>query len=269
MRAELHQVVTFATDPFRGNPACVRSVPDTPAPDVMMGACELLGADVIAVIWAGDGDEPSLGFFTPGGPHPGAGHATMAAAHVALARRGGEAAVRFRLPSGERRAARRAAGRIAVDWPPMPFEAVERRDELARALGRRPIESYVAPFGYVAVLASADDVAGLEPDLALVAAFDRAAVIATAKSGDAEVVIRVFAPSVGLPEDPVCGTAHRIIAPYWSQRLARPSLHSRHLSKRGGDLWCEVAGDIVTIAGDSIMAVEGTLILPGDSGAVA
>jgi predicted PhzF superfamily epimerase YddE/YHI9 len=144
----------------------------------------------------------------------------------------------------------------------MPFEMVERRDELGRALGRRPIESYVAPFGYVAIFASADDVARIQPDLVLVAAFDRAAVIATAKSGDADVVIRVFAPSVGLPEDPVCGTAHRIIAPYWSRLLSRPSLHSRHLSKRGGDLWCQVAGDTVTIAGDSITVVEGTLILP-------
>ena len=79
------------------------------------------------------------------------------------------------------------------------------------------------------------------------------------------MVIRVFAPNVGLPEDPVCGTAHRIIAPYWSQRLGRPALHSRHLSKRGGDLWCRVSGDTVTIAGDSITAVEGTLILPADS----
>ena len=243
MRAELHQVVTFATDPFHGNPAFVLTVPEAPVPAVMMGACELLGADLIAVIAAGEDDEPSLGFFTPSGPHPGAGHATMAAAHVALARRGGEA-VRFRLPSGERRAARRAA------------------DDLAHALGRRPIESYVAPFGYVAIFASADDIAGLDPDSAQVAAFDRAAVIATARDGDADVVIRVFAPNVGLPEDPVCGTAHRIIAPYWSRLLARPSLHSRHLSKRGGDLWCEVAGDIVTIAGDSITAVEGTLILP-------
>ncbi len=254
MRAELHQVVTFATDPFHGNPAFVLTVPDTPAPEVMMGACELLGADVIAVIAAGEGDEPSL---------------TMAAAHVALARRGGGEAVRFRLPSGEQRAARRVEGRIAVDWPPMPFEAVERRDDLARALGRRPTESYVAPFGYVAIFASADDVAGLAPDSARVAAFDRAAVIATARDGDADVVIRVFAPNVGLPEDPVCGTAHRIIAPYWSQRLGRPSLHSRHLSKRGGDLWCRVDGDTVTIEGDSITVVEGMLILPDDSGAVA
>jgi len=261
VRAELHQVVTFATDPFHGNPAFVLTVPDAPVPAIMMGACELLGADVIAVLAAGEGDEPSLGFFTPGGPHPGAGHATMAAAHVALAHRGGEA-VRFRLPSGERRAARRVEGRIAVDWPPMPFEMVERRDELGRALGRRPTETYVAPFGYVAIFASADEVAGLAPDMALVAAFDRAAVIATARSGDADVVIRVFAPNVGLPEDPVCGTAHRIIAPYCSQRLGRPSLHSRHLSKRGGDLWCQVAGDTVTIAGDSITVVEGTLVLP-------
>ena len=88
--------------------------------------------------------------------------------------------------------------------------------------------------------------------------------IATAPgdSGGADIAIRVFAPKVGLPEDPVCGTAHRIIVPFWSERLGRAKLHSRHLSARGGDLWCEFEGSTVTIAGETCRFLEGTVQLP-------
>jgi PhzF family phenazine biosynthesis protein len=263
MRAGLHQVVTFATHAFRGNPAFVLTPPDLPSEDVLTGACELIGADVLAVIMEPEADEPYLSFFAPEGPHPGAGHAALAAAHVALDRGDRERKVlTFKLPSGEQRAVRRTAHGIAVDWPLMPYEKKDRHDEIAKALGKPPVECLVAPFGYVALMASASEVAKLTPDLACVAKLDRNTLIVTAKGNDSDIVIRVFAPRVGLPEDPVCGTAHRIIAPYWAKQFGKPSIHSRHLSKRGGDLWCEVAGNTVTIAGKSIKALEGALQLP-------
>jgi predicted PhzF superfamily epimerase YddE/YHI9 len=125
-----------------------------------------------------------------------------------------------------------------------------------------PRETYVAPFGYVAIFDTENAIRALEPDLAQVAALDRSAVIATAPGTQSDIVIRVFAPAVGLPEDPVCGTAHRIITPYWTPRLGKIEIHSRHLSKRGGDLWCKLAGTSVEIAGESIKAFETTLDLP-------
>ena len=131
------------------------------------------------------------------------------------------------------------------------------------ALGARPSETWVAPFGYVAIFDDPTVIAGLRPNLALVSAFDRNAVIATAPgSAASDIVIRVFAPNVGLPEDPVCGTAHRIVVPYWAARMGKTKIHSRQLSPRGGDLWCEDKGDKVVIAGETCLLIDGAIRLP-------
>jgi PhzF family phenazine biosynthesis protein len=262
-RANLFQVVTFATDPLHGNPAFVLSGARDASDAALMSACTILKTDVIAVVdEAADGVTP-LRFFTSKGPHGGAGHATLAAAHVALHDGNARRAVTFHTSNGDR-AARIEGERIAVDFPVMPGAAIDRIADIAAALGVRPRETLVAPFGYVAVYDDAGIVAGLQPDLDRVAAFDRTAVIATAPGRDgADIVIRVFAPNVGLPEDPVCGTAHRIIVPYWAARLGKKRIHSRQLSPRGGDLYCEDKGETIVIGGDSRLVIDGTIRLPG------
>jgi PhzF family phenazine biosynthesis protein len=259
-RANLFQVVTFATDPLHGNPAFVLSGVRGISDAALMAACTILRTDVVAVIdEAADGMTP-LRFFTGKGAHGGAGHATLAAAHVAL--HDGLRAVKFHTSNGDR-AAQIEGQRIAVDFPVMPGERVDRLDELEAALGVRPVESWVAPFGYVAVFADARAIAAMQPDLDRVAGFDRTAVIATAPGrDDADIVIRVFAPNAGLPEDPVCGTAHRIIVPYWAERLGKKKIHSRQLSPRGGDLYCEDKGAVIAISGESSLVIEGTIRLP-------
>jgi PhzF family phenazine biosynthesis protein len=258
--ANLFQVVTFATDPLHGNPAFVLSGARGISDAALMAACAILRTDIVAVIdEAADGVTP-LRFFTSTGAHGGAGHATLAAAHVAL--HDGMRAVKFHTSSGDR-AAQIEGKRIAVDFPVMPGERVDRVDELEAALGVRPVESWVAPFGYVAIYADPKAIAAMQPDLKRVASFDRTAVIATAPGNDdADIVIRVFAPNAGLPEDPVCGTAHRIIVPYWAARLGKTKIHSRQLSPRGGDLFCEDKGALIAIGGESSLVIEGTIRLP-------
>jgi predicted PhzF superfamily epimerase YddE/YHI9 len=260
VQARVHQVVTFASEPFRGNPAFVLSLPRA-APDAVLSAVTAeLRESVLAALWPVEGGTV-LRFFTPGGPHGGAGHATLAAAHVELARRA-DGAVAFILADGTQRTAAREGDRIAVPWPLMPGTAVERKEELGAALGREPVETLVAPFGYVAVYDDPAAVQALRPDMAAIVRFDRGAVIATAPGDRSDIVIRVFAPKLGLPEDPVCGTAHRILAPYWAPRLRRADLHSRQLSPRGGDLYCRLADDHVTIGGQSRTFLEGVIELP-------
>lgn len=263
MRAALCQVVTFAKHVFSGNPAHVIILDAVPELAVMAGACNLVGADVLAVITGLARSVPSLYFFTPSGPHPGAGHATLAAAHVALAQRSNDQKeLSFNLADGGLRVCRLDPHGIAVEWPRMAYETTNRHGEITAALGVRPLECFVSDFGYVAVLRSEGEVALLHPDLTRVAELDRNALIVTARAIESDIVIRVFAPRVGLPEDPVCGTAHRIIVPYWAGLLRKAVIHSRHLSPRGGDLWCAVNDATVTIAGASITAFEGTLHLP-------
>ena len=270
-KANLFQIVTFARDPLHGNPAFVLSGAGNASDHVLMTACGMLGTDVIAVVGEASGGDTPLKFFTPDGPHAGAGHATLAAAHTVL--RDGAAAgkgtaprsITFHLANGDSRAAYAEGDRICVEFPAMPGSRIDRIADMEAALGARPQETWVAPFGHVAIFGDPAVVARMRPDLARVSAFDRNAVIATAPGGAAsDIVIRVFAPKVGLPEDPVCGTAHRILVPYWAERTGKTKIHSRHLSPRGGDLWCENKGEKVVIAGETSLVIDGTIRLPGE-----
>jgi predicted PhzF superfamily epimerase YddE/YHI9 len=263
MTVSAHQVVTFSGEPFRGNPAFAVTL-ERPLPDgVLFDMCAQLHEDVLAIL-ATAGSDIELRFVTSGGPHPGAGHATHAAAWVALNRlRPGERELSFRLNNGDRRNVRRDGEMIAVDWPIMPFTDTDQIDTLAEALGRRPAQTFGSSFGTIALYASPDDVADLAPDLDRVRRLQANTVIVTAPATRSDFVIRVFAPKLGLPEDPVCGTAHRIVVPLWAKRLGKTSLVSHQLSARTGELFCELRRDIVTIAGLAAPFLEGVIHLPG------
>ncbi|MGD9512264.1 MAG: PhzF family phenazine biosynthesis protein [Geminicoccaceae bacterium] len=259
MTVRVSQVVTFAAEPFRGNPAyVVRLARDAP-PALLGSLAGQFGQDVVAFLGPQDGDAVRLRFATAAGPHPGAGHAATAAAAVLLE---DLTSIEVAFEDGTRRRFSREGDRIVVPWPAMAYVACELRQELGAALGQVPEQCLVAPFGYVAIYTDEAALRRMAPDMAALARLDRNAVIVTAPGIESDVAVRVFAPKVGLPEDPVCGTAHRIIVPYWSERLSRKQLHSRHLSPRGGDLWCEVDGATVAIAGQTYRFLDGELSLP-------
>jgi predicted PhzF superfamily epimerase YddE/YHI9 len=159
----------------------------------------------------------------------------------------------------------RAEGeRLALDFPsrkpePVPPAALE---AVAAALGRRPSQ-LLASRDYLAVFETEADVRAIATDMARVAALDRMAVIATAPGRDCDFVSRFFAPQVGVPEDPVTGSAHCTLVPYWSARLGRGSLFARQVSPRGGELWCEDRGERVSIAGQAALYLSGTIELAG------
>jgi len=259
----IQQIVTFAGDPFCGNPAFVLTL-DAPRPDSMLQAlCRQLQESVLAVLWREE-KAVRLGYFTPDSRHSGPGHSTHAAAWVALNRlQPDAAAIDLMLEGGGRRLARRENGRIAVDWPAMPFEDADAIAELTECLGRAPRETLDSSFGVIAVFDSDLEVAALVPDLAKVARLKSDTVIVTSPARDADFAIRVFAPKLGLPEDPVCGTAHRILVPLWAERLARRELVSHQLSPRGGKLYCRLDGGTVTISGEATLFIDGTVALPG------
>jgi len=261
MSVSAHQIVTYASEPFRGNPAYVVTLDRPVAGSVQSSVCAQLNQDVIAVLIP-DGSEIDLRYATPTGAHPGAGHATHAAAWVALNRlRPGLHELGLRLEDGGVRQVRAEGDLIAVDWPIMPFADVDHLTVLEQSLGLRPERTFKAAFGTIAVFESEDDVQTLTPDIDRIAGLDTNAVIVTAPASRSDFVIRVFAPKLGLPEDPVCGTAHRIIVPFWAERLGRKSLVSHQLSARTGELFCELRKDAVTIAGLASPFLEGVLRL--------
>jgi predicted PhzF superfamily epimerase YddE/YHI9 len=262
MRARVRQVVAFAAEPFGGNPAFVVSLQEDAPPELLRAVAAQLGGDggVTAVLGPDEGEAVRLRFVTAAGSHPGAGHAATAAAAVALEDR---PAVDIAFEDGSRRRFwRDAERRVVVPWPVMPCAPCELGPALGAALGQPPEICLAAAFGYVAVYPDETALRRMAPDMSALAALDRGAVIATAPGAASDIAVRVFAPKAGLPEDPVCGTAHRIIVPFWSERLGRHRLHSRHLSLRGGDLWCELEGATVSLAGQTCRFLDGELMLP-------
>ena len=109
------------------------------------------------------------------------------------------------------------------------------------------------------VFDSADEVRSLRPDLGAIGRWDWFAVMATAPGDDCDFVSRFFAPGLGVPEDSVTGSAHSTLVPYWAARLNRNRLHARQISARGGELWCELAGERVLIAGHAVRYMDGTI----------
>ncbi len=265
MRAGVHQVVTFATEPFRGNPAFVLSLESDVPDSVLQQAAAQLNESVLASLRPLGKGRTKLLFHSPSGRHGGAGHAMMAAAHVALGHGSGSGSggsVTFVLADASECVVSADGPHIAVPWPVMPASAVNKAGILSEALGATPVAAMDAPFGYVAVFDDARSIAAMSPNMEAVSRLDRGAIIATAPGDASDFVLRVFAPKLGLPEDPVCGTAHRIIVPYWADRFGRNALHSRQLSPRGGDLWCRLEGDRVVISGESVTFITGSVELP-------
>jgi predicted PhzF superfamily epimerase YddE/YHI9 len=145
----------------------------------------------------------------------------------------------------------RQGDRLVMDFPGRPPQPVEPDPAFAEALGAEPAE-LLAARDHLAVFASQSEVEALAPDIAAIAALDAFAVIVTAPGDSCDFVSRFFAPRAGIAEDPVTGSAHCTLAPYWSERLGKSMLRARQVSRRGGELLCELRGDRVLLAGQAV-----------------
>lgn len=260
MHCPIIQIDAFTEYLFGGNPAAVVILDDWPADEVLQAiAAENNLAETAFVI----PEQPvaQLRWFTPAVEMDLCGHATLAAADVLL--RDGLVSgdrVRFSTRSGEV-AVGRDGPRLSLDFPARPGEPVAVTDAVVAALGQRPRELFAAR-DLLCVFDDAATVAALAPAMERVAALDTFAVIATAPGDDVDFVSRFFAPGAGVPEDPVTGSAHCTLTPYWAQRLGQDRLTARQLSPRGGELVCEARGERVGIGGACVEYLRGTIALP-------
>jgi PhzF family phenazine biosynthesis protein len=165
--------------------------------------------------------------------------------------------VRFHTQSGPLTVTRRD-DMFAIDLPAQPPEPCTMPPKFVAALGRKPAQILGAK-KYLALYDSQADVAALAPDTAAMMDIDRDGVIASAPGTDCDFVSRYFAPHAGIPEDPVTGSAHCTLVPYWAKRLGKSKLHARQISRRGGELFCELRGDRVVIAGRAALYLEGRI----------
>lgn len=261
MRLHLFQVDAFASRVFAGNPAAVVPL-DAWLPDATLQAIATENNLSETAFFVGGKGDYHIRWMTPEDEVDLCGHATLASAWVVfneIEKRRAE--VRFRSQSGPLRVT--AEGdRLALDFPSRPPEPMESSaSAVAAALGARP-GAVLASRDYLALFETEDEVRALKPDMAKVAVLDRMAVIATAPGRDCDFVSRFFVPSLGIPEDPVTGSAHCTLVPYWSKRLGKASLFARQVSARGGELWCEDRGERVAIAGRCVKYLEGTIEVP-------
>lgn len=272
MRARVFQVDAFTDRLFAGNPAAVVLLDDWPRDGVLQAVAAENNLSETAFL-VRDGDVCELRWFTPTDEVDLCGHATLAAGFVVLGfLEGGRREVEFDTRSG-RLAVRREDRGYAMDFPALPSEPVPGEREGRAVLDALGVErgEVLAAKDYLVVLDSEADVRSLSPDFDALRRLDRRGVIASAAAdpgddgGDLpapDFVSRFFAPRVGVPEDPVTGSAHCALAPYWSERLGRPRLVGRQVSRRGGTVRCEDHGERVTLAGDAVLFLDGTVRIP-------
>jgi PhzF family phenazine biosynthesis protein len=258
MKLPLYQVDAFTSRVFAGNPAAVVPLGSWLDDDTLQKIAAENNLSETAFFVGGSGDY-QIRWMTPAAEIDLCGHATLASAWIVFNRlEPGRRELTFRSKSGPLRVT--AEGdRLALDFPsraPEPAEAS--LAAVAAALGAAPA-ALLAARDFLAVFASEAEVRGLRPDMAKTAALERMAVIATAPGADCDFVSRFFAPAVGVSEDPVTGSAHCTLVPYWSRRLGRKALFARQVSPRGGELWCQDRGERVSIAGGAALFLEGTI----------
>ncbi len=263
MGTRIFKVDSFTSAPFAGNPAGVCLLDDPRDERWMQGVAREMNLSETAFLTpAGDGF--SLRWFTPAVEVSLCGHATLASAHI-LWEQGLLApsrTARFQTASGELRASRRGE-LIEMDFPSTPEEPAEGPPSLEKALGVTPIYLGRNAFDYLVLLASEESVRAVRPDFALLRTVDVRGVIVTAPSDHPgyDFVSRFFAPAVGVDEDPVTGSAHCALTPFWAARLGRSELVGYQASQRGGVVHVRDAGDRAVLAGEAVTVLRGELAI--------
>jgi len=257
----LYQVDAFADRLFTGNPAAVVPLPGPDAlPDALLQAiaAENNLAETAFLHPAQAPAEYGLRWFTPACEVDLCGHATLAAAFVVFSHLEPDAAALvFHTRSGPLRVRREGDG-LTLDFPAVPAAPAPLPPDLEAGLGLRPLETLLA-MDYLAVLDSEAAVRALAPDMAALARLPVRGIIVTARGTDCDFVSRFFAPASGVPEDPVTGSAHCTLAPYWAPRLSRTRLLGRQVGPRGGEVRCTLQGDRVELWGRAVPYLEGRI----------
>ena len=262
MKLPIYQIDAFTDRVFGGNPAAVVPL-ESWLPDATL---QLIAAEnnlAETAYFVPEADGWRLRWFTPTVEVDLCGHATLASAHLIFEQlRPGTTNARFQTRSGLLQV-NKQDGVLALDFPtraPTRLDDPGLRDALGKALGATPDEVWKAR-DVIGVYNKAADVAGLKPDFSAVGKLDAWAVLVTAP-GDApgvDFVSRFFAPGRGINEDPVTGSAHCELIPYWAKRLGKSKLSARQISARGGVLECELRGERVSIAGKAVLYLEGAI----------
>ena len=259
MKLPIYQVDAFTSEVFRGNPAAVCPLEEW-IDDAKMQAIAAENNLAETAFFAKEGHHYRLRWFTPACEVDLCGHATLASAFVFMTRlTPSQSSIQFQTRSG-RLVVRREGELLAMDLPALPpWRVPAIAADLQHGLNPAPKEMWQVRNNYFAIYETEDEVRSVKPNSALLEQLHPFGVCITAPGKNSDFVSRYFAPSYGIPEDPVTGSTHCSLTPYWSQRLDKQKLHALQVSGRRGELWCETAGDRVIVKGKAVLYLEGSI----------
>lgn len=259
MKLPIFQIDAFAEDLFKGNSAAVCPL-DAWLPDEVLQNIALENNLSETAFFVKAGGEYHIRWFTPVVEVDLCGHASLAAAYVIFEISGlKNDEIVFQSRSGELKIKKKGT-MIELNFPKSEIYRCQTPMEITQAFGNKPIEVWRSN-DYLAVYEDEEALVSLSPDFSLLSQLECRGIIATSRGRETDFVSRFFAPRFGINEDPVTGSAHCELMPYWSARLGRNVLSAAQLSKRGGKLQCELAGDRVLIAGNAVKYLEGTITI--------
>ncbi len=257
MKLPIYQIDAFAESVFHGNPAAVCPLKEWLPDEILQAIAEENNLSE-TTFYVKREKTYELRWFTPNKEVDLCGHATLAAAYVVFEKEGFKNnKIIFHSAGGDLRV-KKKNDYLTLDFPAQVGIYCEIPDALTKALGKKPKSVYRA-MDFMAVFESEDVVESLRPNFLLLTELDLRGVIVTAPGRNVDFVSRFFAPNYAINEDPVTGSAHCLLAPYWADRLNKENLTAFQLSKRTGLIQCEVKGDRVFISGKAVQYLEGTI----------
>lgn len=263
-KIKLYQVDAFTDKLFKGNPAAVCILDKWPSDDLMQSiAAENNLAETAFIVPTSDKYE--IRWFTPATEVDLCGHATLASAYVIfnhLGFKGGE--IIFFSPRSGILKVKKDNELLSLDFPVDELKSIESLPEIFTGIGLKPLETLKGKTDYIAVLESEKDIINVQPNQESIAKLKGRGLIITAPGIDVDFVSRFFAPQSGIDEDPVTGSAHTSLTPYWSKRLNKKTLKAKQLSKRGGVLFCTDKDERIEIAGNARLFMIGEIFIDID-----
>jgi PhzF family phenazine biosynthesis protein len=259
MEIKIYQVDAFADNSFTGNPAAVCPLSEWLCDELLQKIAEENNLSETA-FFVMQGDGYCLRWFTPENEVDLCGHATLAAAHVLFKHFNySKKPIAFYTKSGTLEVRKSSQG-YSMDFPASVIKPIAAPKLLQEALGVTPLNTFMA-FDYIVVLDSEAQVMSISPDFMKLATLDLRGVVITAIGDSVDFVSRCFFPKLRVNEDPVTGSAHCELAPYWANKLKRNHLVGKQLSKRTGTVQCEVSGDRVILSGNAVDYMSGLITI--------
>lgn len=259
MKLTIYQVDAFADEVFKGNPAAVCPLTEW-LPDELLQKIASENNLSETAFYVPKGNKFEIRWFTPAAEVDLCGHATLATAFVLFTQEGfNKEVIEFYSPRSSDLFVAVENGLFVMDFPADEYQEVKLSDDFLSLTDKTPIAVYKGKTDYMLVFEKQEDIKNLKPNFGLISQIEARGIIVTAKGNNHDFVSRFFAPAVGVNEDPVCGSAHTTLTPFWASQLKKNTLTAFQLSERTGSLQCTLVNDRVKLSGKAVLYLKGEI----------